>query len=107
MSRLQNLLSRLHPQNPIYRSILVLSGGTALAQLIGICSLPLVTRLYTPAEIGSVSLFLSFFGFWITCIAMRYEQALMIATDDAESHVVHRLATILVFLMSVLGVPVL
>ncbi|WP_089956453.1 lipopolysaccharide biosynthesis protein [Limnohabitans sp. 2KL-3] len=107
MSRLQRLLSRLKPQNALYRSILVLSGGTALAQLIGICSLPLVTRLYTPAEIGTVSLFLSFFGFWVTGIALRYEQALMIAADDAESHVVHRLATILVVLMSVLGVPVL
>jgi O-antigen/teichoic acid export membrane protein len=85
----------------------VLSGGTALAQLIGICSLPFVTRLYTPAEIGTVSLFLSFFGFWVANIALRYEQALMIATDDAESHVVHRLATILVFLMSLLGVPAL
>ncbi len=107
MSRLQSLLSRLKPQNPIYRSIVILSGGTALAQLIGICSLPLVTRLYTPAEIGTVSLFLSFFGFWVTTIALRYEQALMIATDDAESHVVHRLATILVLVMSTLGVPVL
>lgn len=85
----------------------MLSGGTALAQLIGICSLPLVTRLYTPAEIGTVSLFLSFFGFWVTNIALRYEQALVIATDDAESHVVLRLATIFVFLMSLLGVPVL
>lgn len=85
----------------------MLSGGTALAQLIGICTLPLVTRLYSPAEIGTVSLFLSFFGFWVTTIALRYEHALMIATDDAESHVVHRLATILVFLMSMLGVPLL
>lgn len=85
----------------------MLSGGTALAQLIGICTLPFVTRLYTPAEIGTVSLFLSFFGFWVTTIALRYEHALMIASDDAESHVVHRLATILVFLMSLMGVPVL
>ncbi len=107
MSRLQSLLSRLKPQNPIYRSILMLSGGTALAQLIGICTLPLVTRLYSPAEIGTVSLFLSFFGFWVTTIALRYEQALMIATDDPESHVVHRLATSLVLVMSLLGVPVL
>ena len=107
MSRLQSLLSRLKPQNPIYRSILMLSGGTAVAQLIGICTLPLVTRLYTPAEIGTVSLFLSFFGFWVTSIALRYEHALMIATDDAESHVVHRLATSTVFLMSMLGVPIL
>lgn len=78
-----------------------------LAQLIGICSLPFVTRLYTPAEIGIVSLFLSFFGFWVVCIALRYEQVLMIATDDEESHVVHRLATILVLFMSLLGMPVL
>lgn len=85
----------------------MLSGGTAVGQLIGICALPAVTRLYTPAEIGTVSLFLSFFGFWVTNIALRYEQALMIATDDVESHVVHRLAIILVFLMSLLGMPVL
>jgi len=85
----------------------MLSGGTALAQLIGICTLPLVTRLYSPTEIGTVSLFLSFFGFWATSIALRYEHALMIATDDAESHVVHRLATILVIWMALLGVPIL
>lgn len=78
-----------------------------MAQLIGICALPFVTRLYTPTEIGTVSLFLSFFGFWVNTIALRYEHALLIAADDAESHVVHRLATTLVFLMSLLGVPAL
>ena len=85
----------------------MLSGGTALAQLIGICALPLVTRLYPPAEIGTVSLFLSFFGFWVTTIALRYEHALIIAIDDGESHVVHRLGIILVCLMSLLGMPIL
>lgn len=85
----------------------MLSGGTALAQLIGIATLPLVTRLYTPVEIGTVALFMAFFGFWVSTIALRYEHALMIATDDAESHVVLRLATIIVFLMSLIGPPVL
>lgn len=107
MFRYSNILGRLKPKSLIYRRILMLSGGTALAQLIGIFTLPFVTRIYTPAEIGTVSLFISFFGFWVTNIALRYEQALMIATDDAESHVVQRLATIFVFLMSLLGVPVL
>jgi O-antigen/teichoic acid export membrane protein len=107
MSRIRDFLSRLKPKNPLYRSILLLSGGTAMAQLIGICSLPLVTRLYSPAEIGTMSLFLSFFGFWVTTIALRYEHALIIASDDAESHLVHRLSIILVFLMSLLGMPIL
>lgn len=85
----------------------MLSGGTALAQIIGIATLPLVTRLYTPVEIGTVALFMAFFGFWVSTIALRYEHALMIATDDAESHVVLRLATIIVFLMSLIGPLVL
>lgn len=100
-------LRRLIPQSRIVRSILMLSGSTALAQLIGICAMPLVTRLYTPAEIGIASLFLSFFGFWTATLSLRYEYALLIAADDAESHVVHRLATAAVILMSLLGVPVL
>ena len=107
MLRLSSFIGKLKLRSPIFRNILLLSGGTALAQLIGICSLPFITRLYTPAEIGIVSLFLSFFGFWVTTIALRYEQALIITTDDAESHVVHRLASILVILMSLMGLPAL
>jgi O-antigen/teichoic acid export membrane protein len=85
----------------------MLSGGTALAQLIGICTLPFVTRFYTPAEIGTVSLFLSFIGFWVTTIALRFDHSLVIAADDEESHVLHRLAVTLVVLMSLLGTSIL
>lgn len=85
----------------------MLSGSTAIAQFIGIASLPLVTRLYTPAEIGTVSLFLSFLGFWVAIIALRYEHALIVAADDEESHVVLYLAITLVFFMSAMGLPIL
>lgn len=78
-----------------------------MAQLIGIAAMPLVTRLYTPAEIGIVSLFLSFFGFWANSLSLRFEHALVIAENDLESHAVHRLAISLVIFMSILGVPVL
>jgi O-antigen/teichoic acid export membrane protein len=85
----------------------MLSGGTALAQLIGICTLPFVTRLYTPAEIGTASLFLSFIGFWVTTIALRFDHSLVIAENDNESHILHRLAITLVVLMSLLGTSIL
>lgn len=103
MSILKNIQQKFRTKNSFLRNIFVLSGGAAVAQLIGVFSLPLVTRLYEPIEIGTVSLFLSFFGFWIVAICLRYEQVLMIATNDEESHIVHRLATILVLLMSMLG----
>lgn len=78
-----------------------------MAQIITICAMPIVTRLYTPEQIGVISLFLAFFAFWAATLSLRYEYALMIAEDDSEAHVVHRLAILLVGAMSVLGLPVL
>lgn len=95
------------PQNQIIRRIMMLAGSTAMAQLIAVCSMPLVTRIYSPTEIGVITLFMSFFSFWASTLSLRYEYALLIASDDAESHVVLRLASILVVVMSAAGVPLL
>ncbi|MBD8872848.1 oligosaccharide flippase family protein [Rhodanobacter sp. DHB23] len=78
-----------------------------MAQAINVCSTPVVTRLYTPAQMGVIALFISFFTFWSPALSLRYEYALLIAKDDAESHVVLRLAVAVVVGMSFLGLPVL
>jgi O-antigen/teichoic acid export membrane protein len=87
--------------------VLVIGGGSALAQLISLAAMPLVTRLYTAAEIGVLNLFMSFFGFWSCALCLRYENALLIAKDDRESHQIRRLATIIVVLMSLFGVLIM
>lgn len=107
VNRILATLRSLVPEGRIARSVLLLGGSTAMAQLIGMAAMPLVTRLYTPAEIGTVSLFLSFFLLWANSLSLRYEYALLIARDDAESHVLLRLGTLLVLIMSVLGLPLL
>ena len=108
MSRLplQRLAAKL-PKNRIVRSVLALTSGTALAQLITIGVMPIVTRLYSPAEIGIISLFQSFFIFWSATLSLRYAYALLVAQDDEESHQVFRLSMIVTILMSLLGLPVL
>ena len=107
LSRFKTALRARLPRARIVHSILLLAGSTATAQLISICALPLVTRLYTPEQIGIVSLFLSFLGFWTTTLSWRYEHALLIAKNDEESHVICRLATGIVVFMSLLAVPML
>ena len=104
---LRSLLEARLPNSRIARRILTLAGGTAMAQVITVCAMPIVTRLYSPAQFGIASLFLSFFGFWAATLSLRYEYAILITTDDPESHVVHRLALLLVLGMSVLALPVL
>lgn len=102
----ERLVTRISA-NRVARNIVTLASGTAMAQVITICAMPIVTRLYTPAQIGVISLFLAFFGFWSPTLSLRYEYALLIAADDAESHVVRRLAVVLVVVMSALGFPLL
>jgi O-antigen/teichoic acid export membrane protein len=93
--------------NRIVKRISVLASGTVLAQLVSIIALPFITRLFTPAEMGVAALYLTFIGFWLNTIAFRYDHALVIATDDVESHLLVRLSTFLVVLMSILAMPVL
>lgn len=95
------------PKNRIARAIVTLAGGTAAAQIITICAMPLVTRIYSPAQIGLISLFIAFFLFFGPALSLRYEYALLIAKDDAESHVVLRVSMWSVALMSILAMPVL
>jgi O-antigen/teichoic acid export membrane protein len=102
----RRILARLAGSR-IGRRVLALAGGTAVAQLIMIGAMPIVTRLYDAPQIGEISLFLAFFRFWAATLSMRYEYALLIVREDAESHVVHRLALIIVVGMSILGLPAL
>ena len=105
--RLKSTLDRALPPNSFVRKVGTLAGGTAAAQVITICAMPIVTRIYSPEQIGIVSLFLAFFGYWASTLSLRYEYALMVAQDDAESHLVHRVAVILVVVMSFAGMPLL
>lgn len=95
------------PKGQISRGIMTLAGGTAAAQIITVGAMPIVTRLYSPAQIGVISLFVAFFLFWSPALSLRYEYALLIAQDDAESHAVHRLAALCVGMTSLIALPAL
>jgi O-antigen/teichoic acid export membrane protein len=61
--------------NPLYKGVLILGSGTAVAQLIGVVTMPVITRLYTPADLGVLAVYssvLAIFGFGAI---LRYELA--------------------------------
>lgn len=94
-------------RSPFGQKLALLVGGTALAQLLSIGVLPLVTRLYSPREFGIIAIFLSFFGYWASNLSLRYDQAIVIAVDDSESHIIQRIATMNVVIMSIAGALIL
>ena len=71
------------------RNIGLQSGGNILAQAINIVSLPLITRLFHPADFGAFNLFLQFMALTTILISLRVEHVVMLPkTDDQAKELV-------------------
>ena len=95
------------PKSSIARNILTIMTGTAAAQLLIVIFMPVVTRLYSPELIGSISIYLSFFNLWVTIQSLRYSGALLVTVDTTESYNVYRLGLLSIVLLSTLSIPLL
>lgn len=85
MTRIHDLLTRLLPRGRFTRGVVMLAGGTALGQAIILAVSPLLTRLYTPEDLGSLGLFLSFVGVASVALSLRYEAAIVSCRDSREA----------------------
>lgn len=59
-----------------FRSVSMLVGGTAFAQLLAIVATPILTRLYTPDEFGVLGVYSAFLTILIVVASLRYEVAI-------------------------------
>lgn len=76
-------------------NVLKLAGGTALGQGLVVASTPVITRLYTPEEMGAMGVFMAFVGFLSVGVGLRYEIAIVSAKDNREAN--HLLVAALFF----------
>ena len=68
--------------NPLYSGVAVIGGSAALAQVIGIAALPIITRLYGPADLGILAVYSSFLSIAVVTASLRYESAYAIPRQD-------------------------
>ena len=71
--------------NKVVRSVGVLVGGTAFAHGITALSLPIVTRLYTPADFSVLAVFASLLSILSVAACLRFDLAIPIPEQDAEA----------------------
>jgi O-antigen/teichoic acid export membrane protein len=64
--------------NLYYKNILVQGGGTFFAQLFGVISLPLITRLYEPLSFGYLTQFNNLISFLTILVSFRYEYFVLV-----------------------------
>jgi O-antigen/teichoic acid export membrane protein len=85
--------------NKFAGNVLKLAGGTALGQGLVVVSTPVITRLYTPEEMGILGIFMAFVGFLGVGDGLRYEMAIVSAKDDREAN--HHLVATLFFVLPI------
>lgn len=67
------------------KSVLTVAGGSAVAQFITLLSLPLITRLFAPADYGYYVIFLAWGGFLAPVISGRFEVAIVLPKRDGSA----------------------
>jgi O-antigen/teichoic acid export membrane protein len=63
----------------------VLAGGTAIAQLIAVLALPLVTRLYSPADFNVLAVYSALLGLIGVVACLRLEIAIPLPESDVDA----------------------
>lgn len=102
-SRLGTLL-----RSGFVRSVGVLVGGTVLGQSVMILVLPILTRLYSPADFSVFAVYASLLGIVSTVACLRVEIAIPIAESDEDASDLLALALLLTSAVAVTtGVTVL
>lgn len=70
---------------PFVRRVSVLAGGTALGQLVIAVSSPLITRLYSPEDVGLLAVFISILAPILALASFRYDVAIVLPRQDSTA----------------------
>ena len=89
------------------RRLAVLSGGFVAGQAIILLAVPVLTRLFTPAEFGAYAVFTALSGIFANVLSLRFELAVPLASNDRSAAALTKLALVTVLVASLASLPLL
>ena len=84
---------------PLWKAVFILGTGTIFSQLLNIITIPILTRLYSPADFGLLGIFTAVLTVIMTFISFRYEYAIPVPKDTENA--AHLLVLCIVSICSV------
>lgn len=84
------------------RNVLILTTGTAFAQVIGMVLAPVITRLYGPEAVGVMGVFTSIFQILIPVAAFTYPMSIVLPEKDENAKGIMKLSIYLSILSAVI-----
>jgi O-antigen/teichoic acid export membrane protein len=85
VSRVKSQINKFMPRASFVRNVGILAGGTALAQVLTVLALPVITRLYTPEDFSVLAVYAALLGMIGVVACLRFEIAIPLPSDDFEA----------------------
>ena len=76
MESIRNFLNRLLPKGSAMRHVSILAGGTTIAQGLNVAIMPVLSRVYSPADFGVMAVFVSVTAIFTELSGFRYHLAI-------------------------------
>ena len=84
-------------------SVTTLTSGSVIAQLLTLLCAPILTRLFTPAEMGSYTYLISFVAIFMGVINGKYDMAVVIEREERNVYALIKLSLIIGAVFTILG----
>lgn len=81
---LRTRVQKLLPRGQFGRGIVLMTGGTALGQLVVVATTPIITRLYTPDQLGLASTFLALLTILGVAACLRYDITIPLPENEVD-----------------------
>ena len=85
MPAILNKISQRLRNSSFFKNVLIVMSGNALAQIIGYALIPLISRLFTPADFGLFGNFSSVVSIITAGITLEYYQAMMLPKEKSDA----------------------
>lgn len=95
-------VSLLSNRSQFIKNTFKLVVGSGIAQAVTFLISPLLTRLYTPEDLGLFTFFISIVGLFALIATLRYELAIIFCKEDKDAINVASLSVFIAFALSVL-----
>jgi len=95
MKKIKQLL-----KNNFVKSILMISGGTAFAQIFNGAMSPIITRIYSPEDYGILTLYTSILSILAIIGSLQYELSIPIAEDEEKAINAFALSFFILFIVT-------
>ena len=87
------------------RHVVTLASGTAVGQVLLVLALPVLTRLYTPADYGALAVYSATLTVLLVLASLRFEQAIPLPEDDRVAGSLLALSLLSLTLVALLSGP--